>query len=225
MSDHENQPTRKGKIARLPASIREELNCRIHDGETAHRIIAWLHSLPEVLAVLDQEGEEPITNQNLSVWRSGGYADWLRRRDRVEQTKVLSQYAFELAKAAGASVSDGAAAILGGRILEAVESLSESEEGEQKLVGFAMAMSKLRDADSKMLRARVAQRSADQKDRQLDLDEQKFQRTTAKLFLKWAASEEARTILGSGETESVQMDKLVQLFFGTAPDLQPPSIP
>jgi len=221
----ESNPTRKGKIARLPASLREELNRRLHDGESAPRILAWLHSLPEVLSVLDQHGEEPITAQNLSVWRSGGYADWLRRRERIDQTKVLSEYAFEMAKAAGASVSDGAAAILGGRILEAVEKLAEDDVGEEKLVGFAVAMSKLRDADSKMLRARVAQRSADQKDRQLDLDEQKFQRTTAKLFLKWAASEEARTILGSGETEAVQMDKLVQLFFGSAPDLQPPVIP
>jgi len=214
-------PTRKGKIARLPAAVRDELNRRLHDNEGGSKILTWLHSLPAVLSVLDELGEEPITAQNLSEWRKGGYQDWLRRHERVENTKVLSQYAFDLAKAAGASVSDGAAALLGGHILEAAERLAESDEGEEKLVGFSLALAKLRDSDSKMLRARVSERNAEQKDRQLDLDEQRFQRTTAALFIKWAKTPEAQSILGSRDSETVQMDQLVQLIFGERPAMQP----
>ena len=217
--------TRKGKIASLPAAIRESLNHLLFNGARGPKIITWLHSQEEVLRVLDEGGEEPITPQNLSEWRKGGYADWLARRERVEEIKILSSYAAELAEAAGASVSDGAAAILGGKILAAAEKLAETPEGEKSLVGLALSIAKLRDSDSKLLRARVAERNADQKDQQLSLDQAKFERTTAQLFIKWAASSEAQAILGSGDTKTVQMDKLVQLFFGERPsDLQGPEV-
>ncbi len=208
---------RKGKVARLPVLIREGINLRFLNGEPGSKIIAWLHGLPEVLSVLDEIGEEPITPQNLTDWRQGGYRDWMLRRERLEETKLLSKYAFDLAKASGVSVSDGAAAILGGKILEAAEKLAESEEGAETLIGLSVGISKLRDADSKLLRARVAERNAEQKDRQLDLDEKKFQRTTAQLFVRWARSPEAQSILASGDSKVVQMDKLVELFFGAAP--------
>ena len=45
---------RNGKIARLPAKIREELNRRIHDGEGGTKLLAWLHSQEAVLAILDE---------------------------------------------------------------------------------------------------------------------------------------------------------------------------
>ena len=43
--------TRNGKIARLPATIREELNRRFQDGETASHLVSWINNLPEVEAV------------------------------------------------------------------------------------------------------------------------------------------------------------------------------
>ena len=220
--------TRKGKIGKLPAAIRESLNQLLLNGASGPKVIAWLHTKADVLRVLDDEKEEPITPQNLSEWRKGGYAEWLARRERVEEIKILSEYAAKLAEAAGASVSDGAAAILGGKILAAAEKLAETPEGEESLVGLSVGLSKLRDADSKLLRARVAERNADQKDQQLALDQAKFERTTAQLFIKWAANPEAQQILGSNDTKAVQMDKLVQLFFGDRPaDLQSaePSLP
>ena len=61
--------SRKGKIARLPKTIRDELNQRLADGESGRRLIAWLNSLPEVDAVLDREfGGRAISEQNLSEW-------------------------------------------------------------------------------------------------------------------------------------------------------------
>lgn len=209
MSD---EPTRKGKIARLPASIRDEVCRRMHDGQTASQIIPWLHTLPEVLKVLDTHfGEEPISPQNLSEWRGGGYQDWIQKRERVENMKSLSSYAFEMAKAGG-SVSDGAAAVAGGKILEMLE-----DADEKTIEGLALSIAKLRDADAKLVRAQVAVRNADQKNEQLQLDKLKFQRTTAEMFLKWAKSPEALAIIGGGETKTVQMEKLVQLMFGERP--------
>ena len=209
MSD---ESTRRGKIARLPAAIREEVCRRLHDGQTGPKIIGWLHTLPEVLAVLDEHfGEQPINEQNMTEWRQGGYQDWLARREKVENLKQLSGYAFELAKAGG-SVSEGAAAVAGGKILEFLEAADED-----KLVGLSLALAKLRDSEAKTLAARTAEANLKRKDRQLDLDERKFQRTTAEMFLKWAQSPEAQAILASGDTKAVQMDKLVQLMFGDRP--------
>ena len=44
--------TRNGKIARLPAALREELNQRLPDGEQGQPWVEWLNSLPQVQSVL-----------------------------------------------------------------------------------------------------------------------------------------------------------------------------
>ena len=195
--------------------LREELNLRLLNNVSGPRILAWLNSLPAVVEILEAEEEEQITPQNLSVWRDGGYADWLRRRERVAGTKELAKFAFELAKAAGSSLSDGAAAIAGGKILEMMESLNEENIGK-----LTASLAALRSSEAAALNAKTNSARLAQKDRQLDLDEKKFQRGTAELFIKWARQPEAQAILGSGDTQTVQMDKLVQLFFGSAPEMQ-----
>jgi hypothetical protein len=70
--------TRIGKIARLPHSIREQLNLKLHDGLPAKSILPWLNSLPETKAILTADFDNrPITKQNLSDWKHGGFRDWL----------------------------------------------------------------------------------------------------------------------------------------------------
>ena len=79
--------TRKGKIARLPRAVRDELNRRLDDGEQGIRLVEWLNGLAEVQAVLKADFDgRPINEQNLSDWKDGGLKDWRR-----------SQQAFELA--------------------------------------------------------------------------------------------------------------------------------
>lgn len=207
-----SEATRVGKIARLPASIRDEVCRRLHDGQSASQIIPWLHGMPEVLRVLDTHfGEEPISPQNLSEWRGGGYQDWLGRREKVENLKSLSSFAFDLAKAGG-SVTEGAAAVAGGKILEFLETAEDD-----KVEGLARALASLRSSEASALRARTDVARLSQQGRALELYEQKFQRQTAEMFLKWAAKPEAQAILGSRETKTVQMEKLVQLMFGEKP--------
>src|SRR3954468_6317546 len=47
-----NNLSRIGKVARLPHSLREQLNLRLLDHEPAKSILPWLNSLPEVKAIL-----------------------------------------------------------------------------------------------------------------------------------------------------------------------------
>jgi hypothetical protein len=74
--------TPKGKIGRLPKSIREQVNWRMENGEKGRVLAEWLNSLPEVQAVMAAEfGGWPIREQNLSDWRKYGHQDWRRWRE------------------------------------------------------------------------------------------------------------------------------------------------
>ena len=60
-------PTRNGKIGRLPMEIRERLNRRLQDGQQGKKFVAWLNTLPEVRAIVAEEsGGRPVREQNLS---------------------------------------------------------------------------------------------------------------------------------------------------------------
>ena len=73
---------RVGKIARLPAPIREQLNHLLFGGGLGKRIVSWLNALPEVNRIMaEQFAGKPVSENNLSEWRRGGYQDWLRQRE------------------------------------------------------------------------------------------------------------------------------------------------
>jgi hypothetical protein len=82
---------RTGKIARLPAAIRQELNHRLNNGALGREIVPWLNALPEVQRVLATRfAGRPITEDNLSEWRRGGFQDWLREEARRIRLRDLS---------------------------------------------------------------------------------------------------------------------------------------
>ncbi len=82
--------TRTGKIARLPVSIRDQLNRRLLDNEPGPALLDWLNSLPEVQAILAAEfASQPISPANLSQWKSGGHRDWLTLQDALALARDL----------------------------------------------------------------------------------------------------------------------------------------
>ena len=111
---------RNGKIARLPLALREQLNHRLADAELGEPLLAWLNALPEVQAILAaQFGGNPISKQNLSEWRAGGFLAWQIRAEFLGQAQDLAQDATELAQATagedGARLADHLATVLAGR--------------------------------------------------------------------------------------------------------------
>jgi hypothetical protein len=83
--------TRRGKIARLPHELREELNRRLNDGERGKPLVTWLNGLPAVRAVLAREfAGKPIREQNLSEWRQGGYRDWLAEETAIIEVREIA---------------------------------------------------------------------------------------------------------------------------------------
>jgi hypothetical protein len=187
--------TRRSKIARLPSAIREELNRRLLEGQSAPQILPWLNALPEskrVIAEMPTAGGHGITafdDKNLSVWRQGGYEEWLRHRERIAQTKELAGYSIKLAHAAGGNIAEGAAAMLAGQLLEIMEALREtslaapeSDEGgaaprandpaaiAKAVDSVSKAIAQVRAGDHSAQKLALDRRKADQADEALKLE-------------------------------------------------------
>ena len=89
--------THNGKIGRLPSALRDQLNQRLTDGETATTLLPWLNSQPATLALLaDRFNGEPVSEQNLSQWRKGGYVQWQKNRERRAIVEELAEADGEL---------------------------------------------------------------------------------------------------------------------------------
>jgi hypothetical protein len=105
--------TRTGKIARLPRAVREKLNERLDNGESAVQLVEWLNGLPEVQKVLAENfGGRAIGPQNLSDWKGGGFVEWQARQETLEQARELAAEAEELDEATENRLSDSLATVL-----------------------------------------------------------------------------------------------------------------
>jgi hypothetical protein len=219
---------RQGKFARLPHALRESVNVRILNGESAGTILAWLNAEPDAIRVWDLHFEgAAATPQNLSEWRQGGWKEWLAEREKIERTKSLAAYAHEIA-GAGGKLSKGLQAILAGHILEGFETLIHADQiGESEedpggkpddpvkriatLGGVVVAMRNADTAEDRLEldKEKVARKKEDQR-----LAREKFERQTVEMFLKFAQTKEAQQILNSDAKQSVKMQDLRKLMFG-----------
>jgi hypothetical protein len=122
--------TRVGKIARLPREIREQLNRRLDDGRPGVELVAWLNSMRDVRAVLKEEfGGNPISEQNLSEWKPGGFVEWQKQRELVQRARELAESAMELDQTCGGSLVDRVLTLLAVRYAELLGKLSSADGG------------------------------------------------------------------------------------------------
>ena len=119
--------TRTGKIARLPHSIREQLNLRLQDNERGKSLLKWLNDLPEVQAILNQHfAGKAISPQNLTEWKQGGFNDWQMRQDALQLANNLNDE-NSLGDKAFAGFSEKLARWLILRFAAAAQNLTASE--------------------------------------------------------------------------------------------------
>jgi hypothetical protein len=91
---------RTGKIARLPLAIREKINQQLKDGLPTRQIAQWLNQDNAVKAILKlQFSGEPISDNNLSEWRRGGFQSW--QNEQAAEATIKKTMAM-LPKEAGA---------------------------------------------------------------------------------------------------------------------------
>lgn len=221
---------RTGKIARLPLAIREELNERLQENENGQTLLAWLNGLEAVKERINDPKSgwdaQPINDANLSLWRSGGFVEWLADREKIHRVEKLSELSLRLAKASGGNLSEGLLAIAAGKLQEALEADAEieiDENGKETLTGVSIdkltaAVAKIRAMELEAQKLAVKKVEVDQKGQALELEVKKFRRSTAELFIDYAADEEARKIALGAETRDNKVAQLVQLWFGSMPD-------
>jgi len=113
--------TRTGKVARLPAAVREIVNTMLHDGIRHATII-------EKLAELGYPGFIP---SNLSRWKEAGYVDWLCQRQQAEEIKARSQWTqqllAELGKQDGPSLDQALHLIIGNQLIAALSRITTKD--------------------------------------------------------------------------------------------------
>ena len=212
----------QGKISRLPHALREQVNQRLLNNESAATILAWLNPQPEAIRIWDEYFQgAPATPQNLSEWKGGGYKRWREEHQKVEQTKSLAAYAAPQA-AAGGKLSAGLQAIYAGHLMEGFEVLinTAADDGQtpddpvKRIAALGSVIATLRNADTAAERVDLDKRKTTQKDEALKLAREKFERQTVEKFLQFAKTPEAQAILNSGAKKSIQMAELRKLIFG-----------
>jgi len=151
-----------GKIARLPASIREELNQRLFDGETGRRLVAWLNGLPAVQAIVAAEFRgQPMAEYNLSRWKKTGYKSWRRAREMREAGAAMIQELPEMPELTRKTLLNRVAVLFTGDLVMQLRRLDAMREGTKKSRRQRDLMERfltLRRADLEAERLRVEQK-------------------------------------------------------------------
>lgn len=200
----------RSKIGRLPFAIRNELNERIRDGVGGPEILAWLNAAKETRRILRELKSGEINAQNLTDWRSTGYRDWLEDQVQADRIRRLAEVSQTLASAAGGNAAGVGCNIATAKIMDALESADEEQVAE-----LAKALVQLRAGENAAQKVALAEeKNAIQKE-QLELSRAKFERDTARLFVKWAQNKDALSIatdrkLGGDE----KTERLGRLMFG-----------
>lgn len=180
----------RSKIGRLPHKIRTELNERIRDGATGTAILSWLNGLPDMTSVRAETGCEDVNAQNLTDWRTSGYADWLNEQDKTERIRSLASLSESIVLQAGGDPAAVGSRVLMGKMLETLENADLCTQGE-----LAKAFSMLRAGEADSQRIALAKEKNEISRQALALDRAKFQRTTCELFLKWYEDEQAKSVV------------------------------
>lgn len=90
---------RTGKIARLPKTLRDAVNFALRDGATAARVTELIAQAKTNGATNGDGTEIELPNdQNVTNWRDGGHADWLKEQARLEDMRLKREFALDVVK-------------------------------------------------------------------------------------------------------------------------------
>ena len=155
--------TRIGKIARLSNDFRDLIGFTLQNGEPAKPLLELINSFSDVQSMLGAFfSGHPITEQNLSEWKTGGgYQDWLRDQQAHHLAKQLTDRATGLDQETGnLALSDHLATVLTEQLSRlALRLLEEAETDPEKqwhrLCQINRELSQLRRADHRALQLKM----------------------------------------------------------------------
>jgi hypothetical protein len=144
---------RTGKIARLPKTLRDSVNLALQDGATAQRVMQLITEAKASGATNGDGTEIEIPNdQNLTNWREGGYADWLKENERLNDMRAKREFALRIvSENEGGKIHEAGLNLAASQIFELLqdfdvaamkEKLAENPEEFSKLVSALARISK-----------------------------------------------------------------------------------
>ena len=208
MSDHAGQ----GKIQRAPLEIREGLNRRLLNGELGPQVLPWLNGLADVQRICrDHFAGEEVSSKNLSDYRTGAYQKWLNSRATMQRQKELSAHALEIVQSSGRNLSDAAAALAAGKLLNAVEAIADDETPPEELIA---AIHDLRKGDHKARDIEFKEGMLAQAKKELELREESTAWNVAKKILKALESREMQAVADGDADSTAKMRDIVRIAFG-----------
>ncbi len=126
-----------GKIARLPVAIRDALNQRLADGQPVSDILGWINGLTEVQALLKTRVKgQPITEENISRWRHGGYAGWVQKLQTRDAIEAMSASCAGFKESTRDVLADQIALVLTARMVVELRNFDAMPEGEKKTLAW-----------------------------------------------------------------------------------------
>lgn len=220
----------QGKIAALPEDIRERLNRDLSAGKLAPHILPWLNAEPRVAAIVwDQFGGNPISDQNLSNWRHGGFAIWQARRERLNHLEELASHCAAVEAAGGAHIG-GAMGLAGGLLMDLLEDVDSGLQKEllQKdpaaLVPVMRSLSQIHASHNAGKRLQFDQERLKLAQDRLALDRERFELVACEKILDAIDRPEVRQALAADRPKALKVESLRALIFGPADaPVAPPS--
>ena len=191
---------------------------RLRENESGQTLLAWLNELPQCQ-------DAPINDANLSLWRQGGFVEWLEDQERVHKIEKLSELSLRLAKASGGNLSEGLLAIAAGKLQEALEAGCDVEideaSGKEVVNGVSVdklttAVAKIRAMEIEAQKLAVKKIEVGQKGQALDLETKKFNHLRVKAFIEWMADEKAKELATSDMATDSKLEALGKHLFGDA---------
>ena len=182
--------TRNGKIARLPQAVRNTLNQRLGDGEQGKQLVAWLNDLPEVRQVMEAQFQgKPVTEQNLSEWKQGGYLDWLRHQEALVFARTAKEQAQELAEETGSApmtdvLSASVALLLAKMIRQLEQTPDATPETRQEVLALIREWTAVRKGDHYAARLKMRQADWDKEQAKIAEEEGKAAEALNKAVLE-----------------------------------------
>ena len=200
--------TRTGKIARLPLHIRNQLNQRLEDGEVSDAILRWLNEHSTVQETTKRLfNSQPVSKQNLSAWRRGGFKEWQRLQESHAFLHRLVERSDDLTEKGGEiELTDRLAQLAAGELARVFERLLEQTDDPQERFKLVQAL----------IRELVPLRAGSQRAAQLQLNREQSEIAGDRY---WEARQESdrqklRKKVTAPLWASLQMGNLAALFGG-----------
>lgn len=144
---------RTGKIARLPKTLRDAVNLALLDGATANAVIKIVTDAKANGATNGDGSEIEIPNdQNITNWRDGGFMDWRKENERLDDMRAKREFALRIVnESEGGKIHEAGLNLAASQIFELLqdfdvgamkEKLAENPEEFSKLVSSLARISK-----------------------------------------------------------------------------------